>query len=681
VAAAKKVLLPAYVVVAVISAAAATALQYHPGIFRLANPAITITFAVLMLAGELFPLRWLRLDEGGEITASWAFALAILLLERPIVAVVAIAGTSLAADLLHRRRLSRIAFNASQLALSVSAAGWLLEISHQRGVLVDPQRTLGPKWLLMVVLAGVCLLVVNRLMLCVAQVLDGEISLIGMLKQGLAAESRTDFALLALAPSLVASAMRSIVLLPLALLTAFVIHRVARRALGHEHHATHDSLTDLYNRRAFVDRLDTMLSLTDGMRRDAAVLVLDLDGFKSVNDTLGHHIGDQILVEVAARLTALHRPGQISARLGGDEFATLLPHVDSYADAVAWARALHAALAEPYTSFGFPVQLTASIGVAMMSEDNDTPGTLLRAADIAMYSAKRNSLGVQLQTRQAAGLELSRLDLIAELSGAIERDELFVEYQPQAATDSGVVFGLEALVRWQHPTLGLIEPSEFMPLAEQTELMQPITRFVLRRALTDLAGWRARGWNLRVAINVSAQNLHNLDFPALVERVLEEVGVPGTALELEITENAVMTQREIIRSVLRQLRELGTRIVIDDFGTGYSSLANMRHLPLDGVKIDRSFVRDLDTDHDDLVIVSSIIELARNLHLETTAEGVEGLAAWERLADLGCTNVQGYMLAKPMPAQLVFGWLQRYQNERPVDRRPERPRLHLVNGA
>ena len=242
------------------------------------------------------------------------------------------------------------------------------------------------------------------------------------------------------------------------------------------------------------------------------------------------------------------------------------------------------------------------------------------------------------------------------------------------------MFGVEALVRWQHPTLGLIEPSEFMPLAEQTELMQPITRFVLRRALTDLAGWRARGWNLRVAINVSAQNLHNLEFPRLVERVLNDCGVPGTALELEITENAVMTERDIIRGVLRQLRELGTRIVIDDFGTGYSSLANMRHLPLDGVKIDRSFVTDLDTDHDDLVIVSSIIELARNLHLETTAEGVESIASWERLADLGCTHVQGYMLAKPMPAHLVFGWLQRYQTERPIDRRPERPRLHLVNG-
>ncbi|HEY4332682.1 MAG TPA: EAL domain-containing protein, partial [Ilumatobacteraceae bacterium] len=642
---------------------------------------ITITFATLLLAGEVFPLKFLRLDETGQITSSWAFAFAILLVEPTLIAVAAIAVASLVADSIQRKRFSRLVFNAGQLSLSLAAAGAVLDLTGQRGVLTDPTRSLGPAWLLGTVAAGLTLLVANGVMMWLAMVLSGEMTVSQALRQGLTSNSPTDGALLALAPGVVAVCERSVLLLPLALLTALIVHLVARRSLDREHEATHDSLTDLFNRRAFIDQLDAALADTVESEPCLAVLVLDLDGFKAVNDTLGHHIGDQILGEVASRITALHGNGQISARLGGDEFATLMTDLATPAEAISRARTLHAALAEPYTSFGFPVQLTASIGVAMLSAENNTPGALLRAADIAMYAAKRDSLGVQLQSRQETGHEIGRLSLIGELSEAMARGELFVEYQPQATCMTRQVFGFEALLRWQHPRRGLIQPAEFMPLAEQTELMQPITQFVLGEALREVAGWRARGWNVRVAINVSAQNLHNSHFPDLVARMLAEAGLPGNVIELEITENAVMTKREVIRDVLRRLRELGMRIVIDDFGTGYSSLANMRLLPLDGVKIDRSFISDLDENRDDKVIVSSIIELAHNLHLEATAEGVETDATWKLLADLGCDHIQGYRIARPMPAPLVHGWLQRYRAERTAEVRPPRHHLQLVNGS
>ncbi len=671
--------LPIYIVFAATAAASMLVAMYVHGDIAMHSPLITLTFAVLLLAGEVFPLKFLRLDESGQITSSWAFAFAILLIEPSFVAVVALCGASVLADAVQRKQISRLVFNAAQLGLSLGAAGAVLDLTNQRHVLTDPARSLGPMWLVAVIAAGVTLLLVNSAMMWIALVLSGEMTLAQMLRAGVTTNSRTDGALLALAPSVVVISERSVLLLPLALLTALIVHLVARRSLDREHEATHDPLTDLYNRRAFVDQLDAQVADTEHASGQLAVFVLDLDGFKAVNDTLGHHIGDQILCEVGTRLTALHRDAQISARLGGDEFATMLVDIESHADAMTRARELHAELARPYESFGFPVQLSASVGVAMISDENNTSGALLRAADIAMYAAKRNSLGVQLQSRQETGHEIGRLNLIAELSGAMQRGELFVEYQPQAACNTGQVLGMEALLRWQHPRLGLIQPAEFMPLAEQTELMQPITTFVLTEALRDVSNWRARGWNLRVAINISAQNLHNAHFPALVAAALVEMDLPGTVLELEITENAVMTKREVIREVLRQLRELGARIVIDDFGTGYSSLSNMRHLPLDGVKIDRSFIHDLETDRDDKVIVSSIIELARNLHLETTAEGVESEVAWQLLSDLGCDNIQGFQIARPMPAPLVHSWLQRYKAERLGDQRTPRTHLQLVN--
>ena len=673
-------MLAIYVTASAITAAVTLVALYERGDAVLHKPMISATFCALLLIGEIMPLRWLRLNKDGEITISWAFAFALLLVESPFFAVAAMAVASLIADYVHGKPPSRVLFNAAQLSLSIGAAGFVLEATGQRGVLIDPTRSINVVWIATVLLAGLTLLVVNGALIVGALILSGGDSLGQTVRDGLTANSRTDGALLALAPALVVVSERSVLLLPMALVTAFVIHRSARRALDREHEATHDSLTDLYNRRAFIQRLDAAIEGGQRKGRVRALFILDLDGFKSINDMLGHHVGDEILREVGRRLTGLHGPGQVSARLGGDEFTTLIVHLGSNDEAMVWAQQLHDALAQPYITFGFPVQLTASIGVAMLTDDTDSSAAVLRAADIAMYSAKREALGVQLQNPHETS-EISRLSLIAELSGAIERGELYLEYQPQAHTATGHVFGFEALLRWHHPKLGLIMPSEFMPLAEQTELMQPVTRFVLTQSLAELTRWRAQGWDVRVAINVSAQNLHSARFPGLVAEVLQEMRLPGNVLELEITENAVMSKRDVIRNSLNQLRALGTRIVIDDFGTGYSSLSNMRHLPLDGVKIDCSFIQDLDNNRDDLVIVSSIIELAHNLNLECTAEGVESAASWQRLAQLGCDHIQGYLISRPMTADRVYGWLRRYTADRAIEVRDERPHLQLVTQA
>ncbi len=677
----KRALLLVYVGAVVIAATSVVGLLLQTNPLGLRHPVTSLTFIALLIIGEIFPLRWFQLDEGYEITSSWAFAVALIFIESTLTAALAIAGASICADLYHRKATHKVAFNGAQLALSIAAAGLLLDRTGQREVLTDASRSIDLTWVIVMVAAGLSLLVVNGIMTSTAIVLFGHTSLSELWPKGLISGSPTDAALIALAPSVVVISQRSLLMLPLGMMTALVIHHGARRALRQEHQATHDSLTNLWNRRAFVDRLATVISSSDRTSTCRAVLVLDLDGFKSINDLLGHHIGDQILCEVGERLEALHGPGQMSARLGGDEFATLLVHTKTSEEARQWAQQLHDALAEPYTSIGFPVHLTASIGMAVMDIETDTPAALLQAADIAMYAAKRDSLGVHVRSRHDTGRQLGRLNLISELEGALERGELFVEYQPQASTRTGSVFGFEALLRWQHPTLGLIQPSEFMPLAEQTELMQPITQFVLRRSLTDLARWQSAGWSVRIAANVSAQNLHNPHFPNVVRQALTDTGIAGSALELEITENAVMTKREVIHDVLLDLRNLGARIVIDDFGTGYSSLANMRHLPLDGVKIDRSFIVDLERNHDDFVIVSSIIELARNLHLESTAEGVESATAWQRLAELGCDHIQGFVISRPMAGDKVLEWLQRYQPSAAVHVRAPVPRLQLINGA
>ena len=616
-------------------------------------------FAVLFVVGEVRTIKWLRLDEGGEITTSWVFAFGLLLLNAPGAALVTVAIASAVGDASHRKPFVRTAFNAAQLTLSLAAAHTVLSAFGHDATLAAGGK-LTPSWFVAVVLASAVLFMGNGALTCVALALHEQTSVAAMLRRGLMTNLTTDGAMLALSPCFVVVSQRSLLLLPLALVTATLVYRSSRAALTSEHAASHDVLTELLNRRAFDVRLREWLATSPGKPRAGALLLIDLDGFKGINDRLGHSAGDVVLQETARRIVDLRQPGLIAARLGGDEFAVLLTRVADARDAEARAWEIHAAITRSSIANGFPIEVGASIGVAIWPEHGEDQESLLHAADIAMYEAKRGHDGVRVAGAAKEPGERGRIALVAELAGALEREELVLHYQPQVDVAGHRVLGVEALVRWQHPVRGLVAPGEFMPLAEHTELIGPITQYVLRMALEQAARWNRLGLDLRVAVNASAGNLHDRRFPDAVARLLAETGVPASSLEIEITENTVISDPEMSIAVLQRLRDLGVHLAIDDFGTGYSSFASLRDLPVDTIKIDRSFVQDLGHRQQAHEIVRTIISLAHGLGMTTIAEGVEDSGAYLRLRAMGCEAAQGFLIGRPMPHDDVAGWIHRY---------------------
>jgi diguanylate cyclase len=434
-------------------------------------------------------------------------------------------------------------------------------------------------------------------------------------------------------------------------LFASVARRFRRVADEHERLALHDPVTELPNRILFVDRVQQALL---GARREStvvALLLLDLDRFKEVNDTLGHHQGDLLLAKVAARLRGLLRTTDSCARLGGDEFALCLPGLSGADGALAAARRLREALAEPFELGGISLAVEASIGVALFPEHGGDAETLIQHADVAMYLAKEAGADCELYASERDRSSPERLALVAALRDAIESDQLVLHYQPKLRPADGTVIGVEALVRWRHPQRGLIPPADFIPIAERTGLYRPLTHWVLGQALRQAAAWRAQGRVLSVAVNLSARSLLDPELPQTVAALLREHDVEPARLELEITETTLMADADRAQELLAALRELGVRISLDDFGVGYSSLAYLKHLPVDAIKIDRSFVLAMDEDAADAAVVRSTIALAHNLGLTAVAEGVECEAALRQLAELGCDLAQGFHMSRPLPVE------------------------------
>jgi diguanylate cyclase (GGDEF)-like protein len=475
-----------------------------------------------------------------------------------------------------------------------------------------------------------------------------------MMRRGLPLNVSTDGALVALSPIFTVVAQRSLLLLPLLVVTAGFVYRSTRTALDHEHEANHDVLTTLLNRRAFMQRVSDEL-VDRAPTRYCGLILIDLDDFKQINDRLGHAVGDRVLQEVGRRLGS--RSGEIAARLGGDEFAVLFTQVASPLVAQRKADALLAALSEPFGDLGFPLAISASVGVSVWPHDGDDADQLLQSADLAMYSAKRTGNSAHLYQHVQGSREVGRVTLLGDLQAALTNHELVLWYQPQMQLATTTISGFEALIRWNHPRHGMVPPDQFMPLAEHTDLMGPITRFVVDRAAGDLAEWLRNDPTLRVAVNVSAQNLHDLDFPKFVSETLQRHAVPEDQFEIEITENAVLAHPERAHVVLDALTRSGVRVSIDDFGTGYSSLANLRSLPVTAIKVDRSFVTDMMTDADDRIVVRSVIDLGCSLGLIVIAEGVETDECLVELERMGCHAAQGWAIARPMPAAEVPTWL------------------------
>ncbi len=419
--------------------------------------------------------------------------------------------------------------------------------------------------------------------------------------------------------------------------------------------ATHDALTGLPNRALFGDRLERALAAAPRLGGPVALLLLDLDRFKEVNDTLGHEAGDTLLRAVGARLCRALRASDTVARLGGDEFAAVLPGADA-AGAERTARAACAALATPLVLDGCPVEVRASVGIALAPEHGADASTLLRHADVAMYLAKRGALGHALYAPALDPHCPARLTRTAELRRAIAHDALTLRYQPIVDLSSGRPLAVEALVRWEHPEEGLIPPDAFIPLAEQTALIGPLTAWVLGAALHQAAAWAASGLTLRVGVNLSARALHDAGLPGLIARALRRHGLAADRLTLEITESTLMADPGRAATVLARLRALGVRVAIDDFGTGYSSLALLHRLPVDTLKIDKSFVQPLPGGDGERAIVTCIAGLGRALGLDVVAEGVETPAMRAAVAAAGCGEAQGYLFARPLPAAEVEGW-------------------------
>ena len=422
--------------------------------------------------------------------------------------------------------------------------------------------------------------------------------------------------------------------------------------------AYRDSLTGLPNRALFAERLDHALAPAVRGSAPVAVLLMDLDHFKYVNDTLGHSIGDLLLREVAARLQAVvRRASDTVARLGGDEFAILLPGA-SVDDARRAGEAILRVLEAPMNLEGHVVDIRASIGAAVCPDHADESSRLLRHADVAMYEAKRSNRGIVAWDDQYDQHGLERLSLMSDLRKAIERDELTLVYQPKVSLDPVAEHQVEALVRWQHPARGLVPPSEFVPFAEQTGYIRVITQWVIGPAVAQCAAWRGRGLPVNVAINLSARDLLDVELPDRFEELLRREKCAASWFSFEITESAILDDPGHAVRNLERLHALGCRLAIDDYGTGYSSLAYLRTLPVQELKIDKSFVMGLARDASNEIIVRSTIELGHNMGLVVIAEGVEDAATFERLRSLGCDIVQGYWLSRPLPAADIETWLR-----------------------
>jgi diguanylate cyclase (GGDEF)-like protein len=448
-----------------------------------------------------------------------------------------------------------------------------------------------------------------------------------------------------------------VVFLGLALLWAVIYRIVARasrrlRTTSRENHrlARYDPLTGLPNRTLFIEHVERALRRQGSKTATAAVLLLDLDGFKQINNTLGNDTGDHVLREVARRLRDDLGGDTLVARLGTDEFAILCRRPGGVAGALEVAAHAQASLEPPIALEGIALNVEASIGIAVMGEHADGLDTLLQHADVALSRARAHFSRVELYSAGNDGFDPARLQLLGQVRGALERGEFVLHYQPKMSLSSGRITGVEALVRWQHPERGLMQPLEFVPLIEQTALIRPFTLHVVELALQQMVAWRERGISLAMSVNLSARNLLDPDLPSKISALLEERQVQADRLTLEVTESATMADPERAVRVLEALRASGMSVSIDDFGTGNASIDYLARLPANELKIDRSFITGICEDPRADAIVRSTIDFARHLKLRIVAEGIETQQVLERLASLGCDEGQGYLISRPVPA-------------------------------
>ncbi len=639
----------------------------YSGSEQFADPLIVI-WIIAIAAVDLLPVP----TTVSTVVFSLSFPLELsvaLLYPTPVAALIAFAGSADRDEFRREVPISTALWIRAQIAAAVIA----------ESVIFKQIATLDSEWWrlgLAVMLAAVAGYVVNVMFVSLYNYLNLGVKPSQTLRDihsGLFGEFVLSYMGLALFSVLVATTFNKIGILSIFVFVAplafarqmftrthslqVATNELATKQAENEHQAMHDSLTGLPNRVLFQKRLTEAIDAARTREERIAVMLMDLDHFKEVNDTLGHHFGDQLLKEIGPRLSTVLRDGDMMARLGGDEFGVLLPDLPDDEVAFSIAGRLLEELAVPVSVEGLALDVAGSLGIAIFPTHGQSAESLLRRADVAMYSAKEAGGGYETYTQRMDQHNPARLTLVSQVRPALEREEFEMYFQPKVRLNDGRVAGAEALIRWNHPERGLVAPDEFIPLVEKTVLLGPMTSYVMEHVMRQWRAWADQGMAIPIAINLSPRSLLDRNLPEEAAALLERFDMPASFLRMELTENFLMSDSGRSNAVLDGISEVGISLSIDDFGTGYSSLGYLKRLPIDEIKIDRSFVMDMHADGDDYMIVRATVDLGKNLGLRVVAEGVEDRETFDRLADFGCDEAQGYYISRPMPLEEFDRWL------------------------
>ena len=613
--------------------------------------------AVGLLVGETSRRCWIRSGPSTYVTPVYLFSFALLLVGSSTGALWASMLGTVAHALVVRATPVTTLMRLSKVALTVGSAAsvsmWLDATWS-----MDNVAGVSWRWVVGATMIGATILMVDGIVTAIDEAARSRVALVTGLAHGIGAWVTAEGALLSLAPIWIVGVEFSRALAPLLAITTVLVFQSTRQAFERSYEARHDALTGLANRRAFAERVDMVVGGAGGSA-SAMVMLIDLDRFKEVNDELGHDVGDAVLSTFARRLADSLPPTAVAARLAGDEFAVLQPlrtNAEGSAEVETLMNALSAELAQPLWVRGFPISVAVSVGVAFAPRHGRSASDLLHAADIAMYRAKRLATKVERYDDCVRVQRRGHVELLSDVDAALAEGQFTVYFQPQVRMDTGAADTVEALIRWDHPVYGRIQPNDFIALVEQTELIGRVTEMVLR---TSTQGLRMSGIDdVKLAVNVSRRSLQDRSFSALVLGVLADVGFPPSRLEIEVTERALGANPEHSWFTVDRLREAGVSVAIDDFGTGYSSFETLRQLSVDRIKVDAVFVGGLLSNQADRVIVETVVDLAHRLGFDVVAEGLETRETWDALAALGCDFAQGFGIAHPMPLADLQAWLK-----------------------
>ncbi|MEO8477232.1 MAG: EAL domain-containing protein [Actinomycetota bacterium] len=663
-----------------------------------ADPADFLDWRILVWAAAITFVDLLPVQGSADMAFSLSFPIelsAALVYPPPVAALIAVAGTGDKREIKRELPLMKALYIRAQIAWSVALESMIF---HQFA-------TLHSRWYIMglaVLVSALCGYALNVIIVAnYAHLQSGE-EIEGIIREmhvGVFGEFVTSYMGLALFSVLVAITTQSqgvglfalvVFIAPLAFARQMfqrthslqmATEELAERQAENEHQALHDALTGLPNRLLFQQRLAAAIEAAKECGGSIAVMLMDLDHFKEINDTLGHHFGDQLLCEIGPRLSTVLRDHDMMARLGGDEFGILLPELPSDSVAITIAQRLLEELEHPVTVEGLALDVAGSLGIAIYPSQSQDAESLLRRADVAMYAAKEAGGGFEQYTPEMDAHSPSRLTLVTQVRPALERGEMTVYYQPKVRLSDGRVAGAEALIRWEHPERGLVPPDDFIPLVEKTVLLRPLTLYVISRVCENWRTWANAGMRIPVAINLSPRSLLDMQLPTQIEEIMQRWGVPASFVQLELTESFLVADSGRSKAVIDQFSRIGIGLSIDDFGTGYSSLSHLKRLPIDEIKIDRSFVSQMNVNANDFMIARATIELGKNLGLRVVAEGVEDRETFDRLADFECDEAQGFYISRPLCFEDFSRWLSVRSPEAIVNERLNRPRpLADANG-